>query len=269
MDLPLNRQAWTQLAAVVDGAAVPGAETLEQACWTSHLAGDPFLELGSDAVPWLRRAVREYVAARIRINLVLYALDQAGQPWTGKLGHPADGSTASPAEELRHFLLHVETHRPSLQAAVAAVNGGNGSALALARRIADQEPRLLAADSGPPQNLYYFLRFALGQLQAREAGMKSYDQAYLWPSRTDRTRRHGPSTRAPDAPPPGPLLLPLGGRSVHRVEDLRRYLAAYGIRAPAGSLQGGAAARHLERLGLVVDSPDAGGGRLLVDPFPV
>ncbi len=151
MDLPLEQKARTPPAAVVDGAAVPGAETLEQACWTSHLAGDPFLELGSDAVPWLRRAVREYVAARIGINLVLYALDQAGQPWTGKLGHPADGSTASPAEELRQFLLHVETHRPSLQAAVAAVNGGNGSALALARRIADQEPGSPLPTRGRPK----------------------------------------------------------------------------------------------------------------------
>ncbi len=100
--------------------------------------------------------------------------------------------------------------------------------------------------------------------------MKSYDQAYL-------LAKQNRSNASPWPVDPGPVMLLLllhcccrsVGGAFTGVEDLRRYLAAYGIQAPAGSLQGGAAARHLERLGLVVDSPDAGGGRLLVDPFPV
>jgi hypothetical protein len=51
------------------------------------------------------------------------------------------------------------------------------------------------------------------------------------------------------------------------MDDFRDYLSDYGIYAPAGELQTGRTAKDLARLGLVVDSPDAGGGRLLVNPF--
>lgn len=266
----LNREAWRLVGEVADGAAVPGVEAIETACWTTHLHGDPFLELGVDAVPWLRRAVREYVGARIGINLVLYALDEAGQTWEQKLGEPRDGSGDTPAAELHRFLEHVATHRDALQDALAALPGGDRSASVLALRIADRNPRLLASNSGPPENLFFFLRYALGQLQARDPGMKSYDQAYLL-SKQNR------SNASPWPVEPGPVMSLLLvhcccrwiGGAFTGVDDLRRYLAEYGIHAPAGSLQGGATVRQLERLGLVVDSPDAGGGRLLVDPFPV
>jgi hypothetical protein len=265
----LNREAWCILAPVAQGGEVPTVEEIEKACWTSHTRGDPFLELGSDAVPWLRRAVREYVSARIGINLVLYALDHADHGWSEKLGQPPSESGTTPAAEFRRFLVHVHTHREALQTSIAAVQDGNGCALSLARQIADRKPRLLASDSGPPQNLFYFLRYALGQLQAREPAMKSYDQAYL-------LKKQNRSPASPWPVDPGPVLLLLlvhcccrwVGGAFTGVDDLHRYLSAYGIHAPAGSLQGGAAGRHLERLGLVVDSPDAGGGRLLVDPFP-
>jgi hypothetical protein len=45
------------------------------------------------------------------------------------------------------------------------------------------------------------------------------------------------------------------------------HLADYGLHAPAGELAGGQVGTDLEKLGLVVDSPDAAGGRLLVAPF--
>jgi hypothetical protein len=51
------------------------------------------------------------------------------------------------------------------------------------------------------------------------------------------------------------------------MDHLRSHLAQYGIGATADEFRTGLTARNLERLGLVVDSPDAAGGRLLVDPF--
>jgi hypothetical protein len=49
--------------------------------------------------------------------------------------------------------------------------------------------------------------------------------------------------------------------------DFRSHLAEYGLHVPAGELIGGKTGRDLAMLGLVVDSPDAAGGRLLVPPF--
>jgi hypothetical protein len=49
--------------------------------------------------------------------------------------------------------------------------------------------------------------------------------------------------------------------------DFRSHLAEYGLHVPAGELIGGKTGHDLAMLGLVVDSPDAAGGRLLVPPF--
>ena len=51
------------------------------------------------------------------------------------------------------------------------------------------------------------------------------------------------------------------------IEDLRDHLEQYGIWAGVGELSQGQTGADLERLGLVIDSPDALGGRLLVAPF--
>ena len=51
------------------------------------------------------------------------------------------------------------------------------------------------------------------------------------------------------------------------LDDLRRHLSHYGLRTPAGELAQGRVGADLEKLGLVVDSPDAAGGRMLVAPF--
>lgn len=51
------------------------------------------------------------------------------------------------------------------------------------------------------------------------------------------------------------------------LDDFRRYLAEYGLHVRAGELIDGKTGQDMEILGLVIDSPDAGGGRLLVPPF--
>jgi hypothetical protein len=51
------------------------------------------------------------------------------------------------------------------------------------------------------------------------------------------------------------------------LDDLSGHFADYGLRVPAGELVHGKTGRDLTMLGLVIDSPDAAGGRLLVRPF--
>jgi hypothetical protein len=51
------------------------------------------------------------------------------------------------------------------------------------------------------------------------------------------------------------------------LEDLRRHLAQYGLKTPVGELIDGGVGTDLEKLGLVVDRPNAAGGRMLVAPF--
>lgn len=51
------------------------------------------------------------------------------------------------------------------------------------------------------------------------------------------------------------------------LDDFRQRLGEYGLHVPAGELVDGKTGRDLARLGLVIDSPDAAGGLLLVPPF--
>ena len=53
------------------------------------------------------------------------------------------------------------------------------------------------------------------------------------------------------------------------LQDLATRFSFYGIRLSTGDLQEGVIANDLEALGILVDSPDAGGGRLVLNPFEV
>jgi len=262
----LNEIVWHAAISAAKGSAVAGPAEIERVAWEGHRFTDPLLELGRDGIAAMRRRIEGYAIARIGLNVVLHALEDARCPWPGgPLGKPGSGGWTVP-ESLAGFLSHVAAHASSAQAAVASA--GYPSLLDACRAIADAHLSLLACKSGPTKNLFEFMRHSLGQLQPRFEEQRSYDQAYLLIRKTRAT-----SSPWPVQPGPATLIMlvhaccqSLGGLPVS-VEDFRSHLADYGILAPAGELQGGQCSRNLERLGLVVDSPDAGGGRLLVDPF--
>lgn len=74
---------------------------------------------------------------------------------------------------------------------------------------------------------------------------------------------------------PGPAMLILLAHSATSaangvpvsLEDFRSHLANYGLAVPPDELLHGKLTLDLQKLGLLVDSPDAAGGRLLVGPF--
>ena len=126
-----------------------------------------------------------------------------------------------------------------------------------------------AAKTGPTRNILFFLRYTAGRITPGDLEQVSYDQSYLL-DKTDRGRRNAPwECRL------GPVLVTLlvhlacrtnNTRSVS-VSQFERYLADWGIRASQRELTVGSFARMVEQMGMMVDSPDAGGGRLLMDPL--
>jgi len=120
--------------------------------------------------------------------------------------------------------------------------------------------------SGYTKNVFEFTRHGLGQVKAKDPDQRCYDLAYLLAYSGDRK---------PLPVQPGPAMLVM---LVHAccaanpsipvsLDDFRRHLGEYGVHVPAGELVHGKTGRDLTMLGLVVDSPDAAGGRLLVKPF--
>ena len=260
----LNARVWS-LCLDAYASAAPELQAVVDRCWPSQdLSDEPLLQLSENAVPRIRQILEEFGYARIGLNLLLWTLEDAGLPWNPdvKLGAVADGLT-SPADSIHSFLRHVASSREELDAIFA--KHGWSSLAAAAAVAADGDKRFLSGAA--IRNLSFFVRYSLGQIQPVEDTQRQYDQGYLLYRRDKRgdnlTVRPGPSMLV--------LTVHCCCRSQGSVpagmDHFRNHLRAYGIGASADELRAGLTSRELERLGLVVDSPDAGGGRLLVDPF--
>ncbi|OJW38482.1 MAG: hypothetical protein BGO50_12230 [Rhodanobacter sp. 67-28] len=263
----LHDALWARLCAVVDeGTDPPTGEEIEQRWCAEHAGNRPLLELGEDATEAVKAHIARYAVARAGINLTLHALDDAAATWQGQLGVPGDG-TDTPCEALAAFVAHVSGHREALLVALRAAGHGSGLRRA-GHAIADSDSRYISSDAGTTKNLREFLRFVLGQASRKRGDFEAFDQAYL-------TRPVNRSTNAHQVVRPGSTMLVAlavctaraGGDLPASMQDLAAHLRDYGIYAPLGTLTDGTIGRELEQLGLAVETPDAGGGRLLINPF--
>jgi hypothetical protein len=260
----VNAKCWEMVLSAAGGQTVPPEADIEAALWQSHRDVNSFLEVGRDALPLIRQTLEKHVHGRFGLNLVLHKLEEAGQAWPSgqNIGFdPGAGKTTPKA--VKDFLEHVSAHRASIDADPA------GWLRATCRELCDSNLKLVKTDVGFTNNLLEFIRHSLGQIQTENPEQKSYDQSYLL---SNRRKARG---RYPWPVQPGPAMLILlvhacyasQGDIPASLDDLRMHLADYGLHAPAGELSGGQVGSDLEKLGLVVDSPDAAGGRLLVAPF--
>jgi hypothetical protein len=261
-----NSLCWQMILGVAGGEAVPSEQEIRRRVWSPRASGAGFLSLGVDAKPLIRQLLELYVYGRFGINLCLHRLEDTGYGWPqdekSAIAHVAT-SPRTAAGALHHFLTHVATHRHRIDAVDAK--------LWLHKQLmslCDSRLELLRSESGFTRNMWFFLRHGLGQIEPTDSDQKEYDQAYLL---VKRGRTSGERWFVD----PGPAMLIAivhaccvsKGRLPASLEDLRVHFSQYGLHAPAGELVNGAVGTALERLGLVVDSPDAAGGRLLVKPF--
>lgn len=262
-----NGVVWDALLAVASGATAPTAPDLEGGIWETDSESRPLLELGSNAEPLIKRLIERYAYARTGINLLLCRLEDAGAPWPAgeAIGFSSSPQTGAPVA-LATFLTHVATHRQAIDAMDAGQWLRSRVGLLFDDRDRAELRDLAKCDSGYTKNLFEFARHSLGQVKAKDPEQRCYDLAYLLAYAGDRR---------PLPVQPGPALLVM---LVHAccaanpampvsLDDFRHHLGEYGLHAPAGELLDGKTGRDLAMLGLVVDSPDAAGGRLLVPPF--
>ncbi len=259
----LNARVWSLCLDAFEGNP-PSLDGVAEACWASQDADEPMIQLAENAMPRVRRYLAEFGSARIGINLLLFVLQDAGRPWDKKLG-ATDAKWESPAAALHGFFAHVSSNREEIKD-VLAKNQWSSLKTASAA-VADNDLRFLRGAA--TRNLSFFVRYSLGQIQPTDDAQRQYDQGYL----LHREDKRGDRLLVKPAPSMLMLLVHCccraGGAAPASVEHLRMHLRAYGIDASADELRAGNTSRDLEHLGLVVDSPDAGGGRLLVDPFLV
>lgn len=260
-----NAVAWGWVLAVASGRNPPTPAEVEAAIWQTHEETSPILELGANGEPLIARMIERYSYARTGLNVLLCRLDDAGAAWqpvspVGFSTHPPRDAPAA----LAAFLGHVHGSRLLID------RGDAGQWLRIrVGELFDRESDLRAlakCDSGYTKNLFEFARHVLGQVDAQDPDQRCYDLSYLLAFS---------GKRKPLPAQPGPAMLVMlvhaccetsPGMPVS-LDDFRRHLGDYGLRVPAGELVHGRTGRDLAMLGLVVDSPDAAGGRLLVRPF--
>lgn len=260
----INAIAWDFVLSVTETGQVPSEEQIECELWQSHRNQKPLLEVGRDAVPYMRQLIRKYVHARFGLNLLFYRLEDIGIPYNAPVGyHEATGTSAPQA--VHQFLEHIAQVRRDIDR-----NDAAGWLRSNCASLVDSSPRLVDFKSGFSSNMLEFVRYSLGQIDTQNPEQRSYDQSYLLANK--RFHRKG---YAPWPVQPGPAMLIMlvyascqsQGEIPTSLDDFRLHLADYGLHTPSGELALGQVGSDLKKLGLVVDSPDAAGGRLLVTPF--
>ena len=133
--------------------------------------------------------------------------------------------------------------------------------------LLDRETRTLLCRKGIGSNINEFVTYSLQQRQTANPRLRGYDQGYF-------LRKRGTHASSPWIVSLGPvaaialvhcsLFAVAGPRSVHR---LAQHLAQYGVSMDHRDIPQNELGHQLRMLGLVLDSPDAESGMLLVPPF--
>jgi hypothetical protein len=257
-----NAVCWQLALDAAEGQPVPDVAEIEQRIWGAHRNTDPLIEIGRLAAPGIKRILERYLAARFGLNILLCRLQDRGPQFEGVIGFSPSRGIAV-AAEIRAFLEHVLANRFSFDPQDPA-----GWLRQTCSELCDKYPSQLASTAGSTNNLREFAIYSLGQLKTTPPDRRSYDQSFLLTS-DER------SSRKPPVAQPGPAMLIFLAHACCRaqgdlpvsLEDFRVHLSDYGLHTPAGELLGGRLCADLQSLGLIVDSPDAAGGRLLVRPF--
>lgn len=206
------------------------------------------LSFGHPAIPALRDYASKYLSARLGLNCVLWALEDAGTP-AGSLHTIA---------EVREFLNLVHKEREPL---------ARKRVLDRWHDLQDKEVRAIACKKGIGSNLMEFAQYTLGQRQTMDEALRGYDQGYF-------LRKRGEARNSPWVLALGPAsVLAMTHCCLHEVNGPRSvqrlavHLSSYGIEFDLQGLNDSDLGRQLRMLGLVLDSPDAESGMLLVPPF--
>lgn len=208
-----------------------------------------YMTYGGKALQGIKDKVSSYLTARLGINTLLWSLEQIGSPFEGNL---------SSSKSIAALCIHIHAHQKALISA---------GILDTITDVREQEARALLCKKGIGSNMLEFARHVLGQRQAAVPLLRGYDQGYI-------LKKKGSSPSSPWIVSLGPVavlalvhcaLAGMGGpRSIHR---LGQHLADYGVAVDKHDIARNDLGYQLRMLGLVLDSPDAESGMLLLPPF--
>lgn len=244
----VNDRIWRAVRASLEGQVdlvpdSPDAVRREILCVRKRM-----LSFGNPAIPTIRDLASRYLAARLGINCTLWGLDKLGV---------APKQLAS-SQDLFEFIAIVRKHASALKGQCLIDSFNN---------LQDQEVRTIGCKKGVGRNLLEFGQYTLGQRQTMDPMLRGYDQGYF-------LRKKGDARNAPWVLSLGPAaVLAMVHCCLHEVDGPRSvqrlalHLGNYGIEFDLHGVNESALGKQLRMLGLMLDSPDAESGMLLVPPF--
>ncbi|MGO7587842.1 hypothetical protein [Rhizobium leguminosarum] len=242
----VHARVWHVLSATLEGGGPRDADSARIAMFPDRFSCLPY---GNKALPSIRDSVSRFLSARLGINATLWALESIDVS-------PVDG--LSSAAGLAALCDQIDSNRGRIKALAV------GESVSI---LSDRETRTLLCRRGIGSNINEFVRHGLGQRQTANPTLRGYDQGYV-------LKKAGNNASSPWIVSLGPVavlalvhcaLSGVGGpRSVHR---LAQHLAQYGVSMAHRDIPQNDLGHQLRMLGLVLDSPDAESGMLLVPPF--
>ena len=242
----VHSRMWRQLNDALHARFDLNLEKLSEEIFPSS---PQYMTYGGKALNGIKDKISSYLAARLGINNLLWALESINKPFNGEIDSPRG---------ILALCKHVLKHKQKL---------GDIDVLKNFFDLKEKESRTLNCKKGIGDNLVEFSRHVLGQRQTAVLLLRGYDQGYI-------LKKKGAHASSPWVVSLGPVaLLALvhcslsgmsGPRSVYR---LGQHLAAYGIAIDGRDIARNDLGAQLRMLGLVLDSPDAESGMLLLPPF--
>lgn len=241
----VQARLWTCIEASISGAGPLNEEQARAEVFPNNLS---YMNYGDKALPGIKDQTSKYLRSRLGLNAVLWSLDDCNVPFKGQMSSSSD---------IAALCAHIRINKDAL-----ASKGIQDTIL----EINEQEARALLCKKGIGSNITEFVTHLLGQRQTASDLLRGYDQGYVIKKK---------KKRSPWLVSLGPVsvismvhcaLAGMGGpRSIHR---LSLHLAAYGIIINRHDIAQNDLGHQLRMLGLVLDSPDAESGMLLLPPFP-
>jgi len=239
----VQRRLWASVRSVLRGEDPP--TDTRSAVYPRVLT---YLTFGVGAGSDLKDRISGYLSARLGLNAVLWTLQDSSVKF---------GEHLSSSQDAGRFLELVKTHRTALSTVLDEV-----------ATLMDVESRTLHCSRGIGKNIKEFARYVLQKRASANTLLRGYDQSYI-------VRQRRSSDTGPWLCVPGPVAVLMlvhcstarlaGPRSVHH---LAQHMGKYGIDVDHKKIASNELGAQLRMLGLVLDSPDAESGMLLVPPFP-
>jgi len=244
-----NHECFKLIRNAIDGKSVPDLKDIEDQLGMKR----GFWRYGQYALGTITEAATDFVKARAGLNLLFHQLEET-------FGTELEPTCLSNIESIEKLLKWLSTSDVRGKFDTEAFRRNY-------QEVIESDPRIVSGKKGISSNVKEFLKEVLGQRQTAETGMDSYDQGFYLAKKSS-------FKNSPWLVSLGPVsVLALVHSCTHSargpctIDTLCRHLREYGIEIDAQEVADSMLGQTLRNLGLVLDSPDAEGGMVLVNPF--